>query len=328
MSERLRRLSEMYERVVERNAEAVDRTEQLLKVLILVMPAKFGIRSEHTAQAACAAVNLFSLYNKLVALRGETRARKAVPASLADVAPEAVAPLAWASALEHVALFCEMYTGKRLGGAKAKWAAVAVIELARALLQLRLLYIARGDLVARHHLTQQPALLLLTPQQQPPSSQQRPHTQPGARTTITYEESRWWEHEVVKRGRAAPFVRTVAEVLRIVQPLLSLLAMRRWGVRSWRAWLLGLAADLLSRGLHNTVSRGLTPAQRAELARRDWLLLVYILRSPMFELLFGSRAAHSCRLLLDKIPGICSVANFTVEFVRLYRKHHFNLSFI
>jgi hypothetical protein len=312
MSTKLSGLVRAYERAVSNNAEALDKAEQLLKVLILVMPARLGIRSEHAAQAAISCVNLFGLYSRLAGLRAGLRRSaegKAPPDAqlLGGVESRAVVPLACASAVEHVALVTEMYAARH----SARWAAVALVELARALLQLRLLYLARGDLVATHSLT--PSLSLVR-----------------SRSPVSYEESRWWERAM--RGGAVPLTRTLAELLHILRPLVSLALMRRFGTRSWRVWLASLLLDVLSRLIHNTTATSragpLSATQRAELVRRDWLCLAYLLWSPCFEAVFGSAGAMWANAQLRRVPVVRAVAKFASQFIHLYRKYWFNLSFL
>lgn len=76
----------------------------------------------------------------------------------------------------------------------------------------------------------------------------------------------------------------VAELIWILRPLLSLLAMRRFGVRSWRAWSVAVVLDVVSRVLHESdSSRPLTANERQEQRRRTLLMVLYLFRHPMFE---------------------------------------------
>lgn len=341
----LSKLRKAYERAVSRNSEAIDRAEQLLKVLILVMPARFGIRSEQTAQAAISVVNLVSLYNRLISLRVSLRESPdgaPLPPPLADVSPAAVVPLACASAVENVALFAEMFASKR--GASARWATISAIEAIRAAIQLRLLFLSRGDVVSRHQLISASSVSFASPSSSPSSR--------SPRAVITYEESRWWERAM--RGEAIPITRTFAEIIHILRPLVSrqsihthpglsitfahlppqqkilrtVALMKKFGIRSWRVWVGSLAIEISSGLIHKLTTRSLTAAQKSELNRRHMLCLLFLLWSPCFESVFGSSGALWVNSQLRRVPVIRSISKFIAQFVHLYRKYYFNLSFL
>ncbi|KAJ1977454.1 hypothetical protein H4R35_002292 [Dimargaris xerosporica] len=80
-----------------------------------------------------------------------------------------------------------------------------------------------------------------------------------------------------------------AEWLFILRPLIYVLAIRRWGPKSWVPWLLSLAIELGSRSLMNQRAGAhrlfgtRSQLEESELSRRTWLLLYYVLRSPFYE---------------------------------------------
>jgi peroxin-16 len=66
------------------------------------------------------------------------------------------------------------------------------------------------------------------------------------------------------------------------------LAARRFGVQSWKAWLLSLSVDLTSRGLMglafaNRREGPMTALEADEYGRRAYLLLYYLLRGPFYQ---------------------------------------------
>ncbi|KAG0240279.1 Peroxisomal membrane protein pex16 [Mortierella sp. GBA43] len=82
----------------------------------------------------------------------------------------------------------------------------------------------------------------------------------------------------------------IGEYLFILRPLIYVLAMRKYGQKSWYPWFLSLAIELTSRRCikHGFAGRGSrcasgTPLEKDEMKRRLWLLLYYVLRSPFYD---------------------------------------------
>lgn len=84
---------------------------------------------------------------------------------------------------------------------------------------------------------------------------------------------------------------SVGEYLFILRPLIYVLAMRKYGQKSWYPWFLSLAIELSSRSCLTTAlaargggrSGSGTPLEKDEMKRRLWLLLYYVLRSPFYD---------------------------------------------
>lgn len=97
----------------------------------------------------------------------------------------------------------------------------------------------------------------------------------------------------------ARWCRAAGEVAHILRPMVYVLAIRRYGLRSWRPWLISLGMDLGSLALLESVAAaakpagkggaagdgggGLPPHERSELSRRKLLLALYLMRSPFFN---------------------------------------------
>jgi len=75
---------------------------------------------------------------------------------------------------------------------------------------------------------------------------------------------------------------SVGEVLFILRPVLYLASICRYGVGSWKAWIVSLAVDLSSRALTGSLD-ALNPSERDEIRRRQLLYLYYIARAPFFD---------------------------------------------
>ncbi|KAG2178522.1 hypothetical protein INT44_001674 [Umbelopsis vinacea] len=101
------------------------------------------------------------------------------------------------------------------------------------------------------------------------------------------EDKQQWDHPdqlVLPLQGLAKF----GEIAWIVRPLVYVLAVRKFGSQSWKAWTMSLVVDLTSRGLmHSAFSSRkdgqMTPLEDDEYGRRAYLLLYYLLRGPFYE---------------------------------------------
>lgn len=75
----------------------------------------------------------------------------------------------------------------------------------------------------------------------------------------------------------------LAETLHILKPLIHLGAMRVFGVKAWKQWILALGLDLASMRMYKQYMKHLSYEQRLEISRRKLGLVLYLLRSPMYN---------------------------------------------
>ncbi|KAJ2958055.1 hypothetical protein NQZ79_g6289 [Umbelopsis isabellina] len=80
----------------------------------------------------------------------------------------------------------------------------------------------------------------------------------------------------------------LGEIAWIARPLLYVVAVRKYGFQSWKAWLLSLSVDLLSRGMlgnhyAHRKEGSMTALEADEYGRRAFLLLYYLLRGPFYQ---------------------------------------------
>jgi hypothetical protein len=118
---------------------------------------------------------------------------------------------------------------------------------------------------------------------------------------------------------------TFGELLWILRPVIYLLLKFRYG-RTWTPWMLSLVVEYFSIRL--STRPNLNDSENAEISRRRSLLLLYILRSPFFELLsqlfspLGTMAYNA----ISKIPGLQTAADFLTEILTVYRTRYFYLA--
>eukprot|EP00210_Caulerpa_lentillifera_P001982 g1900.t1 len=133
----------------------------------------------------------------------------------------------------------------------------------------------------------------------------------------------------------------MGEMLYLIRPVLCVFALRKFGSRSWKPWLLSLGIDIFSRLLlskgesilknagvkkckdlsvqdqllnYLTMVRNFqwTPVEQKEMKRRRTLFLIYLLRSPLFDLL-TKPGLNSAQSLASAIPVLGKVIGKALE---------------
>lgn len=141
----------------------------------------------------------------------------------------------------------------------------------------------------------------------------------------------------------------VGEVLNILRPLLYAIYCTSAGEKSWRPWLTSLAVDALaftctaragggSPALLVSLGDGskdgspsapvlphLNEVQAAELRRRKLLWLMYLLRSPAFELL-AEPVGRGTAGLFEGVPLLGGMARYALNMLLYVQQHHFYIS--
>ncbi|XP_062224249.1 peroxisome biogenesis protein 16-like [Phragmites australis] len=104
----------------------------------------------------------------------------------------------------------------------------------------------------------------------------------------------------------------LGEVVHIFRPLVYVLLIRKFGIRSWTPWLVSLAVELTSLGIHSHVTdlnhRGgkvlqLSSAERDELKRRKMMWALYVMRDPFFAN-YTKRHLQKAEKMLNPVPLI------------------------
>ncbi|CAN6481122.1 unnamed protein product [Victoria cruziana] len=112
------------------------------------------------------------------------------------------------------------------------------------------------------------------------------------------------------------------EVLYIMRPLIYVLFIRKYGLRSWIPWLSSLSVDILAMSLLSStanLSRKsknpllLSAVEKDELKRRKLLWAFYVLRDPFFSK-YARHQLENSEKILNPIPF---VGFFTAKLVEL-----------
>eukprot|EP00210_Caulerpa_lentillifera_P000938 g908.t1 len=142
----------------------------------------------------------------------------------------------------------------------------------------------------------------------------------------------------------------IGELLYLIRPVLCVFALRKFGTQSWKPWLLSLGIDICSRLLlskgesimknagikkckdpsiqdqllnYLTMVRNFqwTPVEQKEMKRRRTVFLIYLLRSPLFELL-TKPGLDSAQNLASTIPVLGKVIGKAIELLHGAQRYY------
>ncbi|KAI8611673.1 peroxisome membrane protein [Chytriomyces sp. MP71] len=117
-------------------------------------------------------------------------------------------------------------------------------------------------------------------------------------------------------------VDAVAEWMHILRPVIYLIALQRCGTKSWNPWLLSLALEVTSLGIHANSSRKHKFLERDEMQRRAWLLAYYLLRDPVYSLFVKERLNKFCDAMAKR-PIISLASNLLADYIPLWENYYF-----
>jgi peroxin-16 len=272
--------SSSYERFLLQHFDAITQVENLAASAMWCVP---GSMRDNNAEFAYAATRLVALINDRMMCR---YAKTSTPFQLNMATLMSVA--------HAVELLCELLSEKARGK-RGKWTAIAVVESFKTLLRLVMLAANRGRMLTAQTVPSRAnfsvdlaavkaRLSELDGKRAAQPAAAAEHESPRARATLASAVRQRLQAGGGAESLVADGIHTVAELLWILKPLLSLLALRRFGLKSWRAWSVAVVLDVASRLLHeSSVSRKLTPAEQSEQRRRTFLMVLYLFRHPVYS---------------------------------------------
>ncbi|KAJ1414832.1 Peroxisome membrane protein, Pex16 [Sesbania bispinosa] len=124
-----------------------------------------------------------------------------------------------------------------------------------------------------------------------------------------------------KKGlRGALFL--IGEVLFISRPLIYVLFIRKYGIRSWTPWFLSLAIDCIGMSILSLVTTSvaggkeqmlhLSDQEKDEVKRRKLLFVLYLMRDPFFSK-YTRHRLESAEKVLEPVPVIGFLTAKAVE---------------
>ncbi|KAL4310443.1 hypothetical protein GQ457_01G055610 [Hibiscus cannabinus] len=116
----------------------------------------------------------------------------------------------------------------------------------------------------------------------------------------------------------------LGEILFITRPLIYVLFIRRYGIRSWIPWFLSLSVDLVGFGFLSHVTKSgmvereqkfhLSASEKDEVKRRKLLWALYLMREPFFGK-YTRQKLESTERLLEPVPLIGILTGKIVELI-------------
>ncbi|KAG0291140.1 Peroxisomal membrane protein pex16 [Dissophora globulifera] len=319
-------LLKKYESFILKNASQVSSIESTLRSLTYILPGRFE-DADLASEALFSTLNLLGIYHDTILTKHVASlpaTHRPIPSSLnrytrdwqnsSQVYKRIVLVL---TVIQYSEVMIEMGIQKKWGQ-KYKWRVITALETIKAAARLGLMHLTNNRMLMHPvHLERDVDPATLADLAEAQLSVQESHWT-GARTGNTRLQlsavqkstsgksgkgsdvtdfllSKVLTPDVVRKPRdllgMLNGIGALGERLFILRPLIYVLAMRKYGQKSWYPWFISLALELVSRTSikHFLGSRGGarggsgTPLEKDELKRRLWLLLYYVLRSPFYD---------------------------------------------
>lgn len=114
-----------------------------------------------------------------------------------------------------------------------------------------------------------------------------------------------------------------AETLHLIKPLIHLAAMRVFGTKAWKQWLVALGVDMASMKLYNRHINNLSYEQRLEISRRKLGLVLYLLRSPMYNGYSRNVIEGVLNSLSKKVPLASFICGPIIQYLSHWQEIYF-----
>jgi peroxin-16 len=324
-----------YNQWVRKNDKMVRGVEQGITLMATMIPGYVGGDSESTvsllSEGAWGMSSLMTLYHDhVLSPKGlvEMKSFHSGPDNGFRDAPVVAVVRLLLTFFNHMEITLEIF-GEKMGGVQGKWETIRMVESMKAALRIFLLSRVWG---------RKACVLCGGGQFISPMGEEATHAANGLQTPPPHQfygrhSGRMLQLPPTRRRFKSSATATldfqfVGELLHVLRPVCHVYAMKSYGIMSWKPWLMSLACDVISRSSTRTSRqqnfyewRDL-PGASAELTTRDRWLLLYLIRSPMFEL--------TIKPFVQRLEGVPYIGGFFKMFISTflmyYTQYYFYIS--
>ncbi|CAH0577794.1 unnamed protein product [Chrysodeixis includens] len=136
-----------------------------------------------------------------------------------------------------------------------------------------------------------------------------------------------WEPVRIKDDRPGTAINVkdlvYAESLHILRPLIHLAAMKVFGTKAWKQWLVALGVDIASIKLYSKYMKDLSNEQRLEISRRKLSLVLYLLRSPMYNGYSKNVIENTLNSMTKKVPALTFICGPITQYLSHWQDIYF-----
>ncbi|KAF9427425.1 Peroxisomal membrane protein pex16 [Entomortierella beljakovae] len=353
-----------YESFIFKNATQISSIESTLRSLTYILPGRFG-DADLASEALFSTLNLLGIYHDTILTKHVASlpaTHRPAPSPLnrytrdwQDNSLTYKRIVLLLTVIQYTEVLIEMGVQKKWG-VKQKWRVVTALESIKAIGRLVLMRLTNNKMLMHPVHTERdvdPSKLVDIAEAELSVKESHwtgtrtgsPHLQlsavqksgkSGKGSDVTeFLLSKVLTPDVVRKPRdlvsSLGGLGAVGEGLFILRPVIYVLAMRKYGQKSWYPWLLSLAIELVSRtSIKNYIAaragggRGSsgTVLEKDELKRRLWLLLFYVLRSPFYTQFTKERLDNFCESASKK-PLISLVGGIVRDYQPLWESVYF-----
>ncbi|KAI9202313.1 peroxisome membrane protein [Polychytrium aggregatum] len=349
-----------YEEFVLRNASQVSGLESTLKSLTYLLPGRFH-DSELASEALYTFANLMGLWHDKILARSARDQQRGLKGPSTQFNSFTLSMLKSSSLYQKIAYaitvvqLTEVLTemvAQRTGGKKAKWNTITALEIVKALCRVALLYLSDRKMILHSQVPERDydmsTLHPVDPLDDllpPAGSWRAPRSGKNilSLSSVMRKDSgvdglsRLLDSRALAEPNRVPqdlvpglsSQRIIAEWMFILRPLVYVLAIRKYGRRSWKPWAISLFLELasFSASLDSKLNfrKNLSSLEKEEYRKRASYFLFYLLRNPCYEAVTRPKLS-SVIAGMSKVPLISIAAGLLDDYKVFWESYYFYTS--